>query len=68
MANIDKLIAFEEGELSDQETLELFAELIKSGECWSLQGFYGRTAEHFIQQKFIDRRGNITLNLSDLER
>jgi hypothetical protein len=34
----DRLFAFEEGELSDEETLQLFADLVAYGWAWSLQG------------------------------
>jgi hypothetical protein len=46
--DITKLMAFENGELDEQETIELFQELIDSGMAWKLQGFYGRTAKHLI--------------------
>jgi hypothetical protein len=35
--------------LSDAETLTLFSELVTSGDAWSLQGHYGRTAMDLIQ-------------------
>ena len=63
-SEVDLIIAFENGELNDNEVLELFAELIKSGNCWHLQGFYGRTAQSFIDAGYIDRKGNI---LKDVE-
>ncbi len=47
------------GEMSDQEVVELFAELIKSGEVWKLPGDYGQTAIELIEAGFIDHRGNI---------
>lgn len=59
MKNIDKIIAYEQGELSDNETIELFGDLIKSGMAWSLQGHYGRTAEALIEQGYIDNKGKI---------
>ena len=45
---IGSIMAYEEGELSTDKTLELFANLIKTGQCWSLQGHYGRTAKALI--------------------
>tara|TARA_R110000751_G_scaffold279802_1_gene382217 strand:- start:45 stop:242 length:198 start_codon:yes stop_codon:yes gene_type:complete len=59
---IDKIIAFEQGELEAQEILELFSNLIKSGMAWTLQGSYGRTAERLIERKIINKDGDI-LNL-----
>jgi hypothetical protein len=43
-----QLIAFEEGELEEQETINLFQHLIDTGMVWKLQGFYGRTAADLI--------------------
>lgn len=43
-----QLLAFEDGELEEQETIELFQHLIDNGLAWQLQGFYGRTAMDLI--------------------
>lgn len=48
MDNIDKIIAFENGELSEDETIEMFQDLIDTKLVWQLQGFYGRTAANLI--------------------
>lgn len=50
--NIDKIISYEEGEMSDEETVEFFQELINSGLCWQLQGHYGRMAMALIDAGF----------------
>jgi hypothetical protein len=44
----DRIIALEQGELSFEETVNLFQELIDSGLAWKLQGSYGRQAIDFI--------------------
>lgn len=62
---IDKIIAYEYGNLNEQETIKLFSDLIKSGQCWSLQGSYGRTAKRLIESGIIDDRGNILGNYLD---
>jgi hypothetical protein len=54
---IDKIIAFEDGTLGIQDTINLFAELVQSGQAWSLQGSYGRTAQHLIDNGYITRAG-----------
>ena len=59
MDKVDMIIAYESGELTDKKTLELFAELIKTGQVWTLQGHYGRTASAFIQDKWINAKGEI---------
>jgi len=48
-----KIIAFEEGELTEEEVIELFQELVNNGMAWTLQGFYGRTAMNLISQGLI---------------
>ncbi len=46
---VDRVMDFECGELSQEETIKLFQELIDSGMVWSLQGCYGRTASSLIK-------------------
>ena len=53
------IMAYESGELEAEKTLELFAELIKSGSAWTLQGSYGRTASELIRQGYISQSGEI---------
>lgn len=48
MVNINNLIAFEEGELDESDTIELFQEMINDGSVWRLQGSYGRMATWLI--------------------
>ena len=54
------IIDYENGQLSDAKTLELFGELIKTGLVWSLQGCYGRTASALIEDGLISKTGQIT--------
>lgn len=58
--NVDLIIAYETGELNDAETLQLFADLIKSGEVWHLQGHYGRTAAALLDGGYITADGEVT--------
>lgn len=64
--SVDSIIAYERGELSDQEIVYLFAELVQSGMAWSLQGSYGRTAKDLIKAGWIDREGNVSLAVLEL--
>ena len=59
MDKVDMIIAYESGELDDNGTLELFSNLIKSGQAWSLQGHYGRTARAIIEAGYISKNGEI---------
>lgn len=45
---VSKIMAYESGEMSDEKTIEFFQELIDTGQAWTLQGSYGRTARDFI--------------------
>jgi len=62
---VGNIMAYESGEYDEStprgamKTLTLFSKLIKSGQAWSLQGHYGRTAKALIEDGFIDRKGKI---------
>lgn len=43
------VIAYEGGELDEEEFVEGFQHLIDSGLAWTLQGHYGRTAAALIE-------------------
>lgn len=58
--NIDKMMAYESGELNDADTITFFAELVKSKMAWSLQGSYGRMASAMIDAGFISPEGEVT--------
>lgn len=59
MPDIDKIIAFESGELSSNEVLDLFADMITSGVVWHLQGVYGRVANDLIGHGWISPEGDV---------
>lgn len=44
------MIAWEDGELTDDEEDVLFQDLVTSGMAWRLQGMYGRRAEALIEE------------------
>lgn len=50
---VDKIIAFEQGELTDDQILEFFQDMVDDGSVWHLQGSYGRMAQALIDQGFI---------------
>ena len=56
---VDKIIAYETGELKAKDTLKLFAELIRTGRAWGLQGHYGRVASELIERGYISKSGKI---------
>ena len=54
MDQVDKIMAFESGELDEKGILELFQELIDSGLAWQLQGSYGRIAQNLIDAGYCN--------------
>lgn len=59
MDELDMIMSYESGELSDKDTLILFSNLIKSGRAWQLQGSYGRVAKSLIDNGYISKSGKI---------
>lgn len=54
---------FAESDPTNEELIEAWAYLIKTGDCWKLQGFYGREATRLIQQGFISKEGEVNWDL-----
>lgn len=50
--SLDQLIAYEEGDLDIDETIEMFQSLIDTGLAWALQGNYGRVAQRLIDDGY----------------
>ena len=55
MQLVDRLIAYEEGQLNEDEEIALFQHLIDTGTCWQLQGHYHRVAATLIEAGLIKR-------------
>lgn len=51
---VDKIIAYESGEMLEHEVLEFFQDLVNTGMAWKLQGSYSRTATDLLQQGKIN--------------
>lgn len=54
MDMIDKIMAYESGEMSDEDIIAFFQQLVTTGMAWRLQGHYGRTAVAFINRGLIE--------------
>jgi hypothetical protein len=49
------IMAYEDGELSQDEIVEGFQHLIDTGLAWKLQGSYGRAAQRLIDAGLCHR-------------
>ena len=52
---VGAIMAYEQGDLDDEGTIELFQRLIDSGLVFRLQGHYGRTVMALIKGGYIRR-------------
>ena len=52
---VSRLMDYEDGNLSQEETIALFQALVNSGMAWTLQGSYGRTAQDMLKAGLIHR-------------
>jgi hypothetical protein len=49
----DQLIAYEEGQITEDQEIELFQHLIETGTCWHLGGHYHRMGATLIEAGLI---------------
>ena len=50
---VERIVAYEQGELDEQQTIQLFQELVDSGMIMHLQGHYGRFAAQLLEAGLI---------------
>lgn len=51
--HIGQIIAYEQGDLDDEQAIELFQHLVDTGLAWSMQGSYGRQAARLIEAGLV---------------
>ena len=54
---VDHVIRYENGEMTEEETIGFFQELVNSGMAWTLQGHYGRMAVDLLEAGLISNGG-----------
>lgn len=52
---VGAMMDFENGSLSEDETIKLFQHLVDTGMAWTLQGSYGRAAAAMIEAGLVSR-------------
>ena len=63
---LETLLRYENGELTEQETLQLFSYLIKNDVLKALQGHYQRTARFYVEQEYLSHSGDTLIDLTKL--
>jgi hypothetical protein len=53
MINVNDVIAWESGEMSEERERKFFQEMVNDGSVWKLQGCYGRRAMALLEAGVI---------------
>jgi hypothetical protein len=61
---VDRLIDYEEGQLSEEQEIALFEYLVQTGTCWQLEGHYQRVAATLMEAGLISSPVHTEANTS----
>ena len=56
---VSMIDAYENGDTNLEQEIFLYAELVRTGKAWTLQGHYGRVAMEMIDLEFISKDGRV---------
>ena len=56
---------FENGLLTQAESIELFSDLLKTGLIWNCNDIHIKLANYLVKQGFLDYEGNVLIKLED---
>jgi len=56
VVSTNKIIDYESDEMTEEEMIIFFQELIDTGLAWRLQGHYGRTAASLIKRGYCNQQ------------
>ena len=54
---VNKVIDWENGDMSEDDETQFFQELVNTGMAWKLQGMYGRRAMQLIREGKVYQHG-----------
>jgi hypothetical protein len=61
---VDRLIAYEESQLTEDQEIALFEYLVQTGTCWQLEGHYQRVAATLLEAGLISSPVHTEANTS----
>lgn len=62
---VDQIMAYEDGSMSSTDAVQMFANLVRTGQAYQLQGSYGRAANSLIEQGVISASGEVLVDVED---